>query len=326
MRSDLKSRLYKSIIWFALVAALFYGAGRVYYAVTGGFSIGNITFALPYDDRWVTKPLSTEEQSNINQILSQKFHFLGKGCQSYVFESDDGQYVIKFFKYQHFRPRAWIDLFTFIPSVEEYRQNKMVEKRELLERLFTSLKIAYEYLQEDTGVVYIHLNKSRNLNKEVVIYDKMKLKHRLNIDDYEFVIQRKAKMLGKEIDQLMTEKRQNEAEIIIDKLLALILKEYSNGYADNDHALMQNTGILDGRPVHIDVGQFVRNNQVKQPGLYKQELFNKTWRFHDWLKRHHPALANYLEMRLKEIIGETEFHTMKPHLDKTTRVVLSNEQ
>lgn len=326
MRSELKNRLYKSILWFALVAALFYGTGRLYYAVTGGFSLSNITFALPYDARWVTHPLSAEEEANLNEILSQKFRFLGKGCQSYVFESDDGRYVIKFFKYQHFRPRAWIDLFTFIPAVEDYRQNKMVEKRELLERLFTSLKIAYEHLQEDTGVVYIHLNKSRNLDKEVIIYDKMGLKHPLNIDDYEFVIQRKAKMLATEINQLMASQQQQEAEIIIDKLLALILKEYSNGYADNDHALMQNTGILDGRPVHIDVGQFVKNNQVKNPGLYKQELFNKTWRFHDWLKGTHPSLATYLENRLKEIIGETEFQTMKPHLDKTTRIVLSNQE
>lgn len=325
MRQELKKRLRKSIVWFTLVLALSYGAGRLYYAVTGGFTISNITFALPYDQRWITHPLSAVEEDQIHQVLSQKFTYLGKGCQSYVFESADKQYVLKFFKYQRFRTQPWIELFTFLPPVEKYRLHKTAQKREKLENLFNSWKIAYEYLPAESGVLYIHLNKSRNLGKEVVIYDKVGFKHVLNIDDYEFLIQRKAKMLTAEINELVKSGNDAGAKKLIDDLLALIMNEYANGLADNDHALMQNTGVLDGRPIHIDVGQFVRNPQVKNPSLYKQELYNKTWKFHNWLKKNHHDLASHLEYKLKEIIGETEFLSMKPHLDKETRLVISHQ-
>ena len=59
----------------------------------------------------------------------------------------------------------------------------------------------------------------------------------------------------------------------------MLVSEYRRGFADNDHATVQNTGVLDGRPIHIDVGQFVRNERVKEPRLFHQELFNKTWKF-----------------------------------------------
>lgn len=326
MRQDLKKRLIKSIIWFALVIALTYGAGRLYYMVTGGFTIGNITFALPYDERWITHTLNDDEKNQLDQALSQKYSYLGKGCQSYVFASEDGRYVIKFFKYQRFRTQPWIDFFTFIPAVENYRIKKMNQKREKLETLFNSWKIAYEQLPEQTGVIYIHLNKTRDLNKEVVIYDKMGLEHKLFIDDYEFLIQHKAKLLTAELNTLMASGNEEEAKTLINNLIELILNEYATGFADNDHALMQNTGILDGRPIHIDVGQFVRNPRTKNPDLYKQELFNKTWKFHNWLKKNHPSLAQHLEDLLKTAIGETEFLSMKPNLDKETRLVISHQE
>ena len=72
---------------------LVYGTGRLYYAVTAGFTIGNITSDFSYNEKWATAALTSSQRDQVKQILSQKFSYLGKGCQSYVFTSDDGKYV-----------------------------------------------------------------------------------------------------------------------------------------------------------------------------------------------------------------------------------------
>lgn len=311
-----KNNLKKSILWFFLVFLVVYGLGRLYYRVTGGFTLGNITYELPYDSRWDTRSLDESESERLNSILSQKFHYLGKGCQSYVFSSDDGQYVIKFFKYQRFRPQGWLYYTTFLPGMDQYLRNKIHKKRERLEGVFTSWKMAFEELQKETGVVYVHLNKSNFLNQFVEIYDKIGLKHQLNIDDYEFMIQRKAALLCPTIQKWMAEDNQSRTKLLLDDLLGLILSEYQRGMADNDHALMQNTGVLDSKPIHIDAGQFIKNSKVKNQGIYSQELFNKTWKFRKWLRRNYPDLEEHLVARLKEIIGENEFNQLKPKLTK----------
>ncbi len=313
----------KWILWTLLIVLMSFGIGRLYYRVTGGFTIGNITHDLPYEPKWEIHP-HEDQKREMDAILSQKFYYLGKGCQSYVFKSEDGNYVLKFFKYQRFRPKAWLSFFSFIPQVEKYRLKKIEKKQRKLDRVFTSWKIAYEDLQPETGVIFVHLNKSNHLKKMLSIYDKMGIEHRLNSDDFEFMVQKKAKMLCPTIDEMIVEGRTKDAQDLLDKLLFLIVSEYHRGYADNDHALMQNTGVWNENPVHIDVGQFVKNPNVKNPALYNQELFNKTWKFRKWLAKRHPELADHLVMRLKEIIGETTFGNLQPRLNKSSMGGLSH--
>lgn len=318
-------KFFKFLFVLALVWALCYGVGRIYYRTTGGFTLGNITYDLPYDARWEMRLPEEEEAHEIEVILHQPFHYLGKGCQSYVFESEDSRYVLKFFKYQRFRPKVWLSYMTFLPGMEGYLQSKSECKKRKLESVFTSWKIAYEELRPETGVLFVHLNKTkRQWEKPFLIYDKMGWEHSLNLNDYEYLLQRKAKLLCPTLDGLMTLGKVTEAKQLLDRLIQMLLSEYHRGFADNDHALMQNTGILDGRPVHIDVGQFVKNEKVKEPEVYNQELFNKTWKFRKWLVEHHPELASHLEMLLRQVMGDEAFQALKPRLNKASMGVLSH--
>lgn len=309
----MKKNIQKFLVWFLLACAVIYGAGRLYFYVTAGFTVGNISSNLAYDSRWDTGVLPKEKKAFIQKALSQDYTYLGKGCQSYVFLSADGKYVLKFFKYQRFRPQEWLSYFSFIPAVDAYRLAKIDKKQEKLNSVFSSWKVAFDELQAETGITYIHLNKTKDLGVDLKIIDKMGFEHHLNLDDYEFMLQRRAEMLTSTIDHLMKDGKAEEAKHLIDDLLGVILSEYKRGLGDNDHALMQNTGVLDGHPVHIDVGQFVRNEKFKDLNVAKQELFNKTYKFRFWLKKQHPELAKFLEQRLNEIIGP-EIKTLKPQL------------
>lgn len=311
------NKFIKPLLWILIIGICLYAGGRLYYRLTGGFTEGNISYQnLIQNPNWNISTLSQENKKEIQSLLSLEYHYLGKGCQSYVFESADGKYVLKFVKYQRFRPQPWLYYLTFLPGMENYLNKKIQKKSEKLDLLFSSWKLAYEHLKPETGIVYVQLNKSDTIHVPIKIFDKLGISHTLDSDKYEFMLQQKAQMLCPTLNHYMNENQPEKAKELISKLITMSLSEFQRGYADNDHALMQNTGVLNGQPVHIDVGQFIYNNVVKNREVYNQELFNKTWKFRKWLEKHHPELADYLVHLLKEVMGEQVFAQIQPKLNK----------
>ena len=303
---DIMACMKKAFITLTLLVALSWGLGRLYFETTAGFTLGNITSDFSYDPRFETK---TDNMERIQKILGQSWRYLGKGCQSYVFESDDGQYVMKFFKYQRFRTPRFLDWLSVVPQINKYRMEKTAKKREKLDALFASCALASNRLSDETGLVYVHLNKTADLNQITTIYDKLGLAHRVNLDELEFMVQVKSEMLCPTLDRLVGEKKTTEAKKLLSRLVAMVADEYEKGLADNDHALMQNTGVYQGQPIHIDVGQFVVNEQMQLPQKAHQELYNKTYKFRIWLQENHPELKVHLESQLREYMGP-DFETL----------------
>jgi hypothetical protein len=294
----------KYLLIICLLVTFSWGAGRLYFATTGGFTLSNIRSSLPFDPRFETRALSENEKEDLKNILNQEFTYIGKGCQSYVFESQDKNYVIKFLKYQRFRNPVWLNWLSVIPQIDTYRLQKVAKKKEKLDALFTSWCLAFDRLQNETGLVFVHLNKGSNLNQTITIYDKLGLSHQICLDEMEFLVQRKADMLCSTLSCLMNEGKSEDAKAIISSLVQMVEDEYVAGLADNDHALMQNTGVYLGKPIHIDVGQFVEDVSMLQKDRAFQELYNKTYKFKLWLKKHHPELSVHLEKELYRVMGD----------------------
>lgn len=311
-------KLANQIIVAIFVLLIGYGGGRLYFDLTAGFTVGNIQSDFAYDSRWDTRSLSQEENQELKVALNQEYRYLGKGCQSYAFLSQDGEYVIKFFKYQRFRPQEWTKWLTFIPAVEKKREKQIQHRRNKLEGVYASWKIAFDKLAPESGLVYVHLNKTDHLKNPIVIRDKIGLKHQVDPDQLEFLIQRRADMLCSTLDKWMRKGKVDKSKQLIQDLVAQVMSEYQRGLADNDHALMQNTGVYQGKPFHIDVGQFVESENVKKPEIYKKELFDKTYKFRIWLKKAHPELEIYLFDQIYAVIGP-EIHTMKPYFGKVEK-------
>ncbi len=299
------------LLVLSFLALSLYGFSRLYFHLTANFSIANITSHFPFQSHWETRPLLVAEQAELNHALNQSYTYLGKGCQSYVFGSQDGKYVVKFFKYQHYRLPPWLVYLPPLPAIVKYRQEKSEKKWQLMDAVMRSWKVAFEHLKDETGLIFVHLNKTNHLKHQLTIYGNMGEKYLIDLDQMEFCIQRRADLLCKKILEFKDNNDLLGAQQIVRRLLNLILSEYSRGLADNDHALMQNTGVVDEKPVHIDVGQFVFNDAVKEPAVFHQELFTKTYKFKLWLKDYYPELADYLEKELSQIIGPG-YTTMQP--------------
>lgn len=294
---------------------LFYGIGfllfcsltsRGYYHFTGGFFEGHI---YPIEGEIVSGD-SAALSPAIQGVLQQPFFWLGKGCQSYVFESQDGQTVIKFIKHQRMRPKPWHAFFMQFPwekipylgesSWIASLRAKEEKKRKKLNALKRSWEIVAENLSEETGILYAHTKKTENKLPSLTLFDKMGLAHEIALDEVEFVIQKKAVPLLDYIELKSGEGRETW-RLFFKDLVALILGEYRRGFADNDQALMQNTGVLGGRPIHVDVGQFEKSKKIQEPSCYRQHLFDKMYKFREWLKYYHPVLRDELDAVLEEI-------------------------
>ena len=274
--------------------------------LTAGFTEGNIKTDLSLEPGHGLPILSKNEIEGVQKIVDQPFRYLGKGCQSYVFLSADGKYVIKFLKFQRFRPQFYLEPLSFIPPIQERLVKKTAEKRLKLNALIDSWKIAYLDLKSESGLVYLHLNKGDFFEKPIKITDKVGLTHTIDPNEVIFLVQKKADMLCPEI-----EKRDvASSKVLIHNLITMLLDEYQRGFGDNDHALMQNTGVIGDLPVHIDVGQFSFEKRFKDPAVYKHELFSKTYKFRIWLSKRYPELERYLTGLLVDIIGP-DMHSMK---------------
>lgn len=312
----LSHRITKALLFLSVLGGILFGGGRLYFALTDGFRLGNIETELHYESRWDVAALDDEGEAELRRILAQPFTYLGKGCQSYVFESEDGNYVIKFPKYQRFRSRPWDTLLSVIPSIKAQREERLAHKKEKLDGVFYGWKLAYEEMQEQTGVLYVHLNPTVKIDRHLTLYDKLGFSHHVDLDQSQFLVQKKAEMLCPTLEAAMAHHEPEEAEALIDELLSMVVVEYRNGYADNDHALIQNTGVLHGKPVHIDVGQLDKGERFAEIEVFNQELFNKMYKFRIWLFENYPELYNYLDGKLKPILGD-QLQTMVPtHLEE----------
>jgi hypothetical protein len=197
--------------------------------------------------------------------------------------------------------------------MEKLREKKAIEKTDKLIDLLSSWKIAYEDIPEETGVIYMHLPHQSMPAQKLKIIDKAGITRELDSSSVAFLLQRKAEMLCPFIKRKMGEGNQLAAKKALSSLVSRLVDEYHRGFGDNDHALMQNTGVFDGSPVHIDVGQFTREERFKDPLVYREELFSKTYKFRIWLSKHYPELERHLYQELVSVIGP-EIDQLKPKL------------
>ena len=298
-------KLKRIVTYGLLIFVLLYGLGRGYFFFTDGFAVCHILSDRPFDANLEVHSLDAKEKGHLKTILSQPFFYLGKGCQSYVFSSGDGKYVLKFFKYQRFRDRIWVQALRHIPAYDAYYKPRSDHKKKKLENLLLSTVTAFDHLQTETALVFVHLNPSHDLGCDLVFYDKMGIKRVLPADGVDFILQKRASMLTDTLNSLMFNGRLSDAKRILSSLVTMVVEEHKRGLADNDHALMQNTGVLpDGTPVHIDVGQIVQSRVVKQEMVSFQEIYNKMFKFRLWLEACHPKLLEHLNCELQSVMGD----------------------
>ncbi len=277
------------IIKITLFGLCFIAIDRFCKSQTGSFTVYRITSNLTYQPEWET---THEDLAPIKQILQQPYSYLGKGVQSFAFVSQDGHYVIKFFRHDHLTTPF---LLSKIPL--DWARTKVAKKEAKLQREFKSYKIAYEQLKKETGLVFLHLNKTSNFGQTLDLIDKLGIHHKIPLDNYEFLIQKRASLLYTGLDQMIQNNRIEDAKESLSKLIGLLAHRAQLGISDKDPDLETNFGIIGTDPVQIDVGRFC----LKSRPFDKNEIIRITDDLHSHLNKTCPELAVHLKTQINNL-------------------------
>jgi len=294
------------LIRIVVYAVLIFALARVYYRLTDDFRVGNITYAIEYPKEWEIPPLSEEEQKKLDVLLNQKFTYLGKGAQSYVFTSEDQQYVLKFFKFKHLRPVWYIRWMPDIAPLSSFLQKESRRKERKLNDVFTGYKLAYDLHREASGLFFIQLVPSRH-PKLITVYDKIGLPRTIDLGEVVYVIQKKGESLRTVLARLLNLGDIPLAKKRIRQIFDMYLSEYSKGVYDHDHGVVRNAGFIGDEPLHLDLGKFYRKESMKQPEVQRDDLILVATKIDEWLHSHfpeeHKVLSHYMEQQISDIYG-----------------------
>ncbi len=284
-----------------LFVIIFIATQRLCHKATDGFTPSKIASNLTFNPQFETQAIDNQQEKEIRHLLEQPFTYLGRGAQAYVFASQDGEVVLKFFRHHRSRTLLANLLFT-LPSPLKKRLEQSLERRKIKqEKDFQSYKLAYEHLQKETALIYLHLNKSEGLKIKIPLYDKIGVYHLVDLDQMEFILQKRAKLLYPALEELMAQNQILEAKTALSELVLLLKKRCEEGLFDKDPDLCTNFGLLEGHPIQIDGGRFTQDPIRKDPAIYKPEIIRISDRLVHWLGERSPELSLHLQKEVENV-------------------------
>lgn len=297
---DKKKIAFKVLIFLLAIVAV----ERFCYMQTGGFKIGKVYADVLYVPKEASlKFPSREEEHAILPMLDQPFHYYGKGVQSYVFLGEDGTTILKLFKHHHSWPStSLLRTIPFPPFLMSWKNALLKEREKRMFSILRSCHIAFSSYKEETGVLYVHLQPSQHLGKQLALVDKLGIRHSLDADRVEFVLQRKAELVFEHFDALLKKNDLAMVEKSIDSLIDLIIHRSALGIANQDAIIYRNFGFIDNKAVEIDIGSFGLNSFLKKNYQMRQELFYETLQLKEWFQKNHPELVEYLDKKIASVL------------------------
>lgn len=252
----------------------------------GAFRVSKIRIDLPSDPAWEAKTPAPE-------ILSHPFSYLGKGAQAYVFESQDGQFVLKLFRGA---PQCH-------PWLHWIRHNLLGKKehkneREKIPPLFKACKLAYERAPDLTGLVYLHLNPTKESLPVTTLIQSTCKRVPLNLNNFRFVLQKKGKPFVPTFQRAVERGDEGQFRRLAQSVVTLLQARMAKNIGNLDHTLWYNVGFLGETAIEWDFGRYYDNSSLECDALQKKERKM----FTDSLHRFLDEMAPEWPIQLEELI------------------------
>ena len=285
-------------IYLTAIILLCIAAARFSHHETKGFRITKI------QNNWDENvcgmpPLSQEEIAHVRSLFAYPFRYLGRGKQSFAFLSDDGTHVIKIFNNSHQRKITLFRILSRIPFFHHWAAHKTLLFSNKLEKAFESYRIAFEEMQEKTGLLFIHLGRTDGL-PPLTLIDALHIPHRLDSNTLGFLIQKKATLVYPALEEMIQSQDMAKAKDTLCRLLDLFLWKFRHGISDSDPLIRTNFAVLDDAVIQIDVGPLSKDFSTLDPDKMRSEIFRITASLKNWLSDRCPELAVFLDQQLQE--------------------------
>jgi hypothetical protein len=284
-------------IFFRTIFVILGFVGLSYFcqSQTKGFRLQEILSDIPNNPAWDVDPLPVEQQKEVVQKLNQKFSYLGSGNQSHAFLGEDQKTVLKFFRNNDLSLMRILNKF----SVEKWlwRFTKKFDPR----GVFDSCKLAYLDLQDQTAISYLHLNKTRDQFKPIVLVDNSGVSHTVDLDSMEFMVQDYCELAVVRIAARMKSGDVEGAEATVRSLFAAIEDWSKRGVHIDNPALKRNIGFCGDKVIMLDVGSLRKDTSVMTTEQIKREVKHVTRALGRWINKKHPELHPCFEQELSKV-------------------------
>ncbi len=275
---------WKRFIYFLLFIAGFNFFEHFAHKKTDGFSLQRIRFS----SEPVTK---LQLGDNVKEILQQPFHYLDCGNQCFVFVSEDGNYVLKFFKYASptvLRFMTTIPLLNRFKPLRPHRYAKTVWKKQ---RDFQGYQLAYDRFQSETGLIALHLHPTQASFPQITLIDKLHITHQLDLNTAPFVLQKRATPVYKQLRRWIASGETHQAIQGVTALMQLLKKRMTLELQDDDVHFYSNFGFVGQTAIQTDPGHFTQGTSP-HPLL---ELETISHELKEWCEKNAPFLTLYIE-------------------------------
>lgn len=281
------------------------GGGLFFCCRTSGFSIDKISSNLSFNLRWEVEPISEKHRELLVQkVFPQTYYYLAAGNQCYAFISEDRQYVLKFFKMQNLFPKGWMGNFplSFLRffGFEQESNNEL-----FLERIFASYKDAYEALRKETGLLYLHFNKTRDFGFTVALIDNKGKKHLVELDTMEYIVQKRATRIFDHLKELADEERYEDLRTSIRSFLQLIAVRCEKGFVNHDISIRNNFGFVGNTAIQFDCATLTRDGSMKYPMNFRQEVLEAAERLYIWALESCPDINIFIQEEAQRLINQS---------------------
>ncbi len=271
----------------------FWGAARFTHHQTKGFRLSKLianTAPIPVSQ----SPISLE----IEKILQQDFHYLGRGLQSFSFVSEDGTTVLKLFNNRYQNRLFWLQFLPGIGPLKNWRDTKIAYNQRKWKEAFASYELAFENLKNEAGLLFLHTSPSKDC-PIVTIIDNLQIAHRIDLSTAAFALQKKMDTAYPYLNSCAHDPIQ--IKNALSSLISLLKKKMDLGIGDNDPLIRTNFGFIEKQAMQIDIGPFSWDPSLKNIDRQKVEIAKITVSLRHWLEKHHPEHLQILDEVLENL-------------------------
>lgn len=276
------------------------GIGQLWHFLKDGFSINRIFFSLEKPSE--SKTFCEEPSPHwVEPLLERSYRYLGRGRQCYAFESLDGRVVLKLPRFDRYAlPVRW----RAVPFSLFERSRRLIweDRQERLAFTLQSFRIAARELKEQTGVLYLHLQKTEGLPKRLVLLDRLNRRFSIDPNQTVFILQEKKELMMPAFISALHAQDRAKAERILQSFLQIIEERAKLGIFNKDPSFLKNFGWGDERGVQIDIGSFYRKTGLNPLDAYRRSLFESTGPLREWLAAKDQDLLEQFNQRLEECL------------------------
>ena len=293
------------LIVLAMFPLLLMGGGLFFITRSTGFGIDKIVSRLVYNENWEVDALTNKQREVlIQEVFPQTYYYLAAGNQCYAFISEDRKYVLKFFKMQNLFPKDWMRNFPF-SLFQKFGFKNRPSTQLFSERIFASYKDAYQFLRNETGLLYIHFNRFREFQSTVTLIDNKGKKHLLDLDAVEFVVQKRAQKIFDHFSDLVEQEKYEELRASIHSFLQLIATRCEKGFVDQDLSIRNNFGFVGNNAVQFDCATLTRDSSMKYPRNFRQEVMQAAEHLDLWASENYPEITLFIQDEAQCIINQS---------------------